>query len=158
MTEQEREQLLDQGLRDTERLPVRAYRHFVIRDLIAAGWVSPEVLRQKQAEAPEDVIESVARHLAKIYGAAEIDDAVEQFTGDARSLADAGLLATPPDESWDALMALLDKHWPESIFPTLEDDEERGAGARIVSLIRWIDRLRTPVQQDCPSGVARGDL
>ncbi len=44
--------------------------------------------------------------------------------------------------SWAGLMALLDEHWPEDIFPTREDDIARDAGARIVSLIRWVDRLR----------------
>lgn len=47
--------------------------------------------------------------------------------------------------SWAGLMALLDEHWPEGIFPTREDDEARDAGARIVSLIRWVDRLRGDV-------------
>lgn len=45
--------------------------------------------------------------------------------------------------SWAGLMALLDEHWPEDIFPTREDDETRDTGARIVSLIRWVDRLRS---------------
>lgn len=45
--------------------------------------------------------------------------------------------------SWAGLMALLDEHWPEDIFPTREDDLTRDAGARIVSLIRWVDRLRS---------------
>lgn len=44
--------------------------------------------------------------------------------------------------SWAGLMALLDEHWPEDIFPTREDDITRDAGSRIVSLIRWVDRLR----------------
>lgn len=45
--------------------------------------------------------------------------------------------------TWDGLMSLLDDHWPESIFPTVEDREDRDAGPRIVSLIRWVDQLRT---------------
>jgi len=44
--------------------------------------------------------------------------------------------------SWAGLMELLDEHWPADIFPTLEDDLERDAGARIVSLLRWVDRLK----------------
>lgn len=52
----------------------------------------------------------------------------------------------PPDcehHSWSGLMALLDEHWPEDIFPTLtHDDVKRDAGPRIISLIRWVDRLR----------------
>jgi len=46
--------------------------------------------------------------------------------------------------SWAGLMALLDEHWPADIFPTRhEDDPKRDAGARIVSLMRWVDQLRT---------------
>lgn len=44
--------------------------------------------------------------------------------------------------SWAGLMELLDEHWPESIFPTTRDREDRDAGARIVSLLRWVDDLR----------------
>lgn len=44
--------------------------------------------------------------------------------------------------TWDGLMALLDEHWPEDIFPTMEDTEGRDPGPRIVSLLRWVERLR----------------
>lgn len=44
--------------------------------------------------------------------------------------------------SWDFLMLLLDQHYPESLFPTLEDRNDRDPGPRIVSLIRVIDQLR----------------
>ena len=44
--------------------------------------------------------------------------------------------------SWGDLMALLDECWPADFFPTLEDDPTRDAGARIVSLLRWVDRLQ----------------
>jgi hypothetical protein len=40
--------------------------------------------------------------------------------------------------SWAGLLELLDEHWPEDIFPTLEDDEERSPGPRLVSLVRWV--------------------
>jgi hypothetical protein len=44
--------------------------------------------------------------------------------------------------SWAGLMALLDEHWPDDIFPTrYEDDDARDAGARIVSLMRWVHDL-----------------
>lgn len=46
--------------------------------------------------------------------------------------------------TWDGLMSLLDEHWPEVIFPTIEDQESRDPGPRIVSLIRWVDQLRAP--------------
>jgi hypothetical protein len=53
--------------------------------------------------------------------------------------------------SWAGLMALLDEHWPADLFPTREDDPGRDAGARIVSLLRWVDRLQ-PTGEDvtCP--------
>jgi len=57
-----------------------------------------------------------------------------------------------PDEmdiSWAGLMELLDEHWPTDLFPTLEDDPERDSGARIVSLLRWVDRLRTAQKITC---------
>jgi hypothetical protein len=43
--------------------------------------------------------------------------------------------------SWDGLMSLLDEHWPDDIFPTLPDDDQRDPGPRIVSLLRWVERL-----------------
>ena len=39
-------------------------------------------------------------------------------------------------KTWEGLMALLDEHWPEDIFPTTPDDPARDAGPRIVSLLR----------------------
>lgn len=45
-------------------------------------------------------------------------------------------------DSWEGLMWILDRRWPATIFPTLEDDPKRDAGARIVSLIRWVNQLR----------------
>lgn len=44
--------------------------------------------------------------------------------------------------TWDGLMELLDEKWPEDIFPTLDDDNQRDPGPRIVSLLRWVDQLR----------------
>ena len=48
--------------------------------------------------------------------------------------------------SWDGLIGLLDEHWPEDLYPTLDDDTARDPGARIVSLLRWVDRLRTQLR------------
>ena len=48
--------------------------------------------------------------------------------------------------SWQGLMSLLDEHYPESIFPTTEDREDRDPGPRIVSLIRQIDELKTMIK------------
>lgn len=44
--------------------------------------------------------------------------------------------------SWDALMELLDAHYPESIFPTTVDNPDRDPGPRIISLIRHLDEAR----------------
>jgi hypothetical protein len=44
--------------------------------------------------------------------------------------------------SWHGLMSVLDEKYPEDIFPTREDDDARDPGPRIVSLLRWVDRLR----------------
>lgn len=81
--------------------------------------------------------------------------AVRRAEKHARQLADAGLLREEPDESWEALMALLDKHWPKDVFPppayvdldvanphTLS--ERRDMGPVVIGLIRWVDQLRNP--------------
>ena len=45
--------------------------------------------------------------------------------------------------SWEKLMMLLDTYWPADVFPTLVDDVDRDTGPRIVSLLRWVERLKT---------------
>lgn len=50
--------------------------------------------------------------------------------------------------SWAGLMELLDQHWPAETFPTREDDLARDAGARIVSLLRWVDQLKTQLRDE----------
>lgn len=47
--------------------------------------------------------------------------------------------------SWDGLMSLVDEHYPESIFPTTEDREDRDMGPRIVSLLRQLNAAREAV-------------
>ena len=49
--------------------------------------------------------------------------------------------------SWDGLLSLLDEHWPEDIFPTEPDSEDRDSGPRIVSLLRWVERLRAELAE-----------
>lgn len=56
---------------------------------------------------------------------------------ESRLLAEVDRLRT-----WDGLMSVLDKYLPEDIWPTRKDDPARDPGPRIVSLIRWVDRLR----------------
>lgn len=48
--------------------------------------------------------------------------------------------------TWNGVMALLDEHYPTSIFPHLAgrpDYPERDPGPRILSLVREVNRLRT---------------
>ncbi|MFG3340558.1 hypothetical protein [Glycomyces sp. NPDC048151] len=52
--------------------------------------------------------------------------------------------------SWDGLMALVEQHYPENIFPTIAGPDQRDPGPRIVSLVRWVDRLRAELA-DRPS-------
>lgn len=47
--------------------------------------------------------------------------------------------------SWAGLMELLDEHWPERVWPTLPDSETRDTGARLVSLLRWVEQLSASV-------------
>ena len=56
-----------------------------------------------------------------------------------------------PDEndiSWAGLMELLDEHWPADVFLTIEDDYKRDMGARIVALLRWVDKGKTRIKDD----------
>lgn len=45
-------------------------------------------------------------------------------------------------QTWDGflLLDILDKFYPEDVFPTLPDDSARSEGPRIVSLLRKLDR------------------
>ena len=88
----------------------------------------------------QDDLDAIKARLA-YSGLATLTD-VAALLAEVERLQDA--LANPP-VSWEILMALLDKHWPASIFPTLADDEERDTGPRIISLLRWVDRLRAEV-------------
>lgn len=44
--------------------------------------------------------------------------------------------------TWDGLMFNLDRFYPEDVFPIAPDDPERDAGARIISLIRYLADAR----------------
>jgi hypothetical protein len=44
--------------------------------------------------------------------------------------------------TWQGLMSLLDEHYPETIFPTTDDDEYRDSGPRIISLLRQVEKLK----------------
>lgn len=47
--------------------------------------------------------------------------------------------------TWTGLMALLDEHWPEEVFPTRTDHPDRDPGPRIISLLRQVDRLQARI-------------
>jgi hypothetical protein len=61
---------------------------------------------------------------------AELDDAEDRLIG-----------MVP--KNWHGLMEILDDIYPESVFPTVPDREDRGDGARIISLLRQLDRAQS---------------
>ncbi|AEJ92513.1 hypothetical protein SEA_TOTO_42 [Mycobacterium phage Toto] len=65
-----------------------------------------------------------------------------EFIASARSLVPELIAEVERLHTWDGLMELLDEHWPADIFPTLPDDDKRDPGPRIISLLRWVSRLR----------------
>lgn len=81
-----------------------------------------------------------------------------EFVAAARSLVPELIAEVERLHSWDGLMSLLDEHWPEDIFPTLPDTDRRDPGPRIVSLLRWVDKLKAQVptvnytNHFCPKG------
>jgi len=76
----------------------------------------------------------VGRALSELYG----EDGTNPYH----------LTPAEQDISWAGLMELLDEHWPADLFPTLKDDPERDSGARIVSLLRWVDKGKTRAKDD----------
>jgi hypothetical protein len=74
----------------------------------------------------------------------DLQRAKELFTDDIATVRDMGLLLTELDRlhTWDGLMSLLDKHWPEGLFPKRHDIDESDPGPCIVSLLRWLDELQ----------------
>jgi hypothetical protein len=44
--------------------------------------------------------------------------------------------------NWHGLMVILDDIYPESVFPTVPDREDRDLGPRIISLLRRLDRAQ----------------
>ena len=69
-----------------------------------------------------------------------------RFIAQARTLVPELVAEVEKLHSWDGLMSLLDEHWPDDIFPTTEDREDRDPGPRIVSLLRRVDMLQKRVQ------------
>jgi len=65
------------------------------------------------------------------------------FVAAARSLVPELIAEVERLHSWDGLMSLLDEHYPEDIFPTMADRDDRDPGPRIISLLRMLDRAKT---------------
>jgi hypothetical protein len=57
--------------------------------------------------------------------------------------AEAALQGGMVPKNWHGLMEILDDIYPESVFPTVPDREDRGDGARIISLLRQLDRAQS---------------
>jgi hypothetical protein len=87
---------------------------------------------------------------------AAIDDYIDEGSWDALlGDADTGGMAEHINAAlgWDFLMEMLDRNYPQSVFPTLPDDETRDPGPRIVSLIRQMTTaLKTPKAETSWSG------
>lgn len=49
--------------------------------------------------------------------------------------------------TWHGLMSVLDRQYPQDIFPTAPDHPGRDTGARLVSTLRELDKHRTFVEQ-----------
>jgi len=71
----------------------------------------------------------------------EVDRLRAENTAQAEALAEArGEVAF--HHTWDGLMALMEQHYPEEVFPIVAGPDRRDPGPRIVSLVRWVDQVR----------------
>jgi len=52
-------------------------------------------------------------------------------------------------QTWDGMLSILNLHWPPSLVPTTHqtDEPKRDPGARIVSLIRWVEEQQAEVKR-----------
>ena len=82
------------------------------------------------------------------------EDANARFVAAARTLLPELTAELERLHTWDGLMSLLDEHWPDDIFPTMADREDRDPGPRIVSLIRTVDQLRALQRDDRDTAIA----
>ena len=97
-------------------------------------------------DSMKDLVETFTE--AKFHGRGVViadDDEGQDLTFHLHAPADLRYLLDEVERlhSWDGLMSVLDEHWPEAIFPTVEDSEDRDWGPCIVSLLRWVDQSRT---------------
>lgn len=102
---------------------------------VYAGW--HEDVRTTVALCKDRLDDFTCDELATVCDDATLDEYGEAY----RSRRDAALAEVERLHTWDGLMSLLDEHWPEDIFPTLQDDPDRDPGPRIVSLLRWVKYL-----------------
>lgn len=121
---------------DTDRLAEIRAR---LVELTDGPWIAEYSGETEHCVIPHDA-HSTREALALVRGYYATADA--EFIAHARE--DIPFLLDQLEQlyTWHGLMRILDRHWPESVFPTLEDDVDRDAGPRIVSLLRWVDQLR----------------
>ena len=122
----------------------------VVSFKVCKGWPTPNNCR-KVAGALDALGPARYGDILRAYADAE-DARYAEHGPIAQALADAGVLGPeqartfPDDYGWSDLMVLLDAHWPDDLFPTLPDTDQRDPGPRIVSLLRWVDRLKADVK------------
>ncbi|APU93074.1 hypothetical protein SEA_BUBBLES123_77 [Mycobacterium phage Bubbles123] len=102
-------------------------------------WIAEYSSEQGNCVIPHDA-ESTREAVATTHLYHQRADA--EFIASARSLVPELIAEVERLHTWDGLMELLDEHWPADIFPTLPDDDKRDPGPRIISLLRWVSRLR----------------
>jgi hypothetical protein len=68
------------------------------------------------------------------------------FIAEAHSLVPELIAEIERLHTWDGLMSLLDEYYPEDIFPTMEDREDRDPGPRIISLIRQLSDAHVHIE------------
>lgn len=75
----------------------------------------------------------------------DLQRAQELADDDIATVRDLRLLLAELDRlhTWEGLMSLLDRHWPEDLFPKRHDIDESDPGPCVVSLLRWLDELQT---------------
>jgi hypothetical protein len=99
-----------------------------------------------ESEGDEDsTVWTEGEHTDNGYGfqvAVDLRRGDARFIGEARQLVPELIAEVERLHSWDGLMSLLDEHYPEDIFPTMDDREDRDPGPRIISLLRALDKAK----------------
>lgn len=92
---------------------------------------SVEELRAELAERTRERDDATQRAADRLYW--------HDLARDMTSERDAARAEVERLQTWPGIMESLNKHWPESVFPTKGDDPSRDDGPRIVSLLRRLD-------------------